>query len=51
MLHTWHNLLFMHWPMPVDALRTLVPPALEIDTFDGWAWVGVVPFRLSGESR
>lgn len=44
----WHDLLFMHWPVPVGALRPLVPPALSIDTFDGSAWLGVVPFRMSG---
>lgn len=45
---TWHDLLFAHWPMPVAALRGLIPPALEIDTLDGTAWLGVVPFRMSG---
>ena len=48
MLHTWHDLLFMHWPVPVDAFRPHVPRAVEIDTYDGQAWVAVVPFRLSG---
>ncbi len=42
----WHDLLFMHWPVPEDALRPLIPPALELDTFDGSAWLGVVPFRM-----
>lgn len=45
---SWHDLLFMHWPVPVDALRPLVHPALNLDTFDGEAWLGVVPFRMSG---
>ncbi|MDQ3854864.1 MAG: DUF2071 domain-containing protein [Chloroflexota bacterium] len=45
---TWHDLLFAHWPVPVDELRGLVPEGLHLDTYDGWAWVGVVPFRLSG---
>jgi uncharacterized protein YqjF (DUF2071 family) len=47
----WHDLLFAHWPMPVEALRSLLPstnPALELDTFQGEAWIGVVPFRMSG---
>jgi uncharacterized protein len=42
----WHDLLFMHWPMPEDLLRSLIPPVLELDTFDGSAWLGVVPFRM-----
>jgi len=41
-------LLFAHWEVPVDVLRPLIPPALEIDTFGGRAWLGVVPFRMSG---
>ena len=44
----WHDLLFMHWPVPEKWLRSLLPPALELDTFDGSAWLGVVPFRMSG---
>jgi uncharacterized protein YqjF (DUF2071 family) len=42
----WHDLLFMHWSVPEDWLRPLIPPALRLDTFDGWAWLGVVPFRM-----
>jgi uncharacterized protein YqjF (DUF2071 family) len=44
----WHDLLFMHWPVPEDWLRPLIPPSLHLDTFDGSAWLGVVPFRMSG---
>jgi uncharacterized protein YqjF (DUF2071 family) len=42
----WVDLLFAHWPVPVDALRPFVPAGLEIDTFEGQAWLGVVPFRM-----
>lgn len=48
MAQRWHDLLFAHWPIPVESLRPLVPDILEIDTFDGQAWIGVVPFRMSG---
>lgn len=44
---SWHDLLFMHWPVPVDAIRPLIPDLLEVDTFGGRAWIGVVPFRMS----
>jgi uncharacterized protein YqjF (DUF2071 family) len=44
----WHELLFMHWPVPESELRSLIPPALSLDTFDGSAWLGVVPFRMAG---
>src|SRR5262245_14397007 len=44
----WHDLLFAHWPIPIDTMRRAVPERLALDTFDGSAWVGVVPFRMSG---
>src|ERR1044071_6473413 len=44
----WHDLLVMRWPVKADRLRERVPPGLEIDTFDGSAWLGVVPFTMSG---
>src|SRR3954451_7648725 len=47
MTQTWHNLLFAHWPVTPELLRPLVLEALDIDTFDGSAWIGVVTFRLS----
>jgi uncharacterized protein len=42
----WVDLLFAHWPVPVEVLRPLVPSSLQIDTFEGQAWIGVVPFRM-----
>lgn len=44
----WHDLLFMHWRIAPDRLRPFIPPGLELQTFDGDAWLGVVPFRMSG---
>ncbi len=48
MAQRWHDLLFAHWPVAPDAIRGDLPAGLELDTFDGQAWVGVVPFRMSG---
>lgn len=45
---SWHDLLFMHWPVPASALRSFIPAPLRLDTFDGQAWVAVVPFRMTG---
>src|SRR3954449_2476286 len=45
---TWRELLFAHWPLPVEQLRHVVPPELPIDTFDGSAWLGITPFRVTG---
>ena len=43
----WYDLLFMHWPVPAPMLRPLIPAGLELDTYEGEAWVGVVPFGMS----
>jgi len=48
MAQSWHDLLFAHWPVPTQLLRGQIPEALAIDTYNGQAWVGVVPFRMSG---
>ena len=45
---SWHDLLFMHWPVSAAVLRPRVPQELEIDTFGGEAWLGVVPFHMTG---
>jgi uncharacterized protein len=45
---SWHDLAFLHWPVPSDLLQDLLPRGLALDTFDGQAWLGVVPFWMSG---
>ncbi len=44
----WGKLLFMHWPVRAELLRPLVPVPLQLDTFEGRAWVGLVPFTMWG---
>ncbi len=44
---SWRDLLFMHWPVPLAALRPLVPRGLEIDSFAGQAYVSLIPFEIS----
>lgn len=48
---TWCDLLFAHWPVPAELLRPLIPDELELQTYDGQAWLGVVPFRMEGVMR
>jgi hypothetical protein len=48
MHQTWGKLLFMHWRIPEEALRPLIPERLQIDTFDGSAWIAVTPFEVTG---
>lgn len=42
----WVELLFAHWPIDPGAVGGLLPPDLEIDTYDGQAWLGIIPFRM-----
>jgi uncharacterized protein YqjF (DUF2071 family) len=46
MHQNWGKLLFMHWRIDEELLRPLIPERLKIDTFDGDAWIAVVPFTM-----
>jgi uncharacterized protein YqjF (DUF2071 family) len=43
----WCRLLFLHWPVPPEAMRPHVPPELKLDLFDDKAWVGLTVFSVS----
>ncbi len=51
MTQSWTQLLFAHWPVPADVLRPHIPAELAIDTFNGQAWLGIVPFRMGFQMR
>ena len=42
----WRHLGFLHWPVDAAAVARLLPPGLEVDTFDGVAYLGIVPFTI-----
>ncbi len=42
----WDRLAFLHWRVDPARVRPLVPAPLELDLFDGSAWVGLVPFAM-----
>ncbi|MBC8354738.1 MAG: DUF2071 domain-containing protein [Planctomycetes bacterium] len=42
----WRSLLFMHWSVPIEELRRLVPHDLDLDLYQNEAYVGVVPFEM-----
>jgi len=48
MRQTWRRLTFLHWPYAPELIRPLLPPSFELDTFDGAAWLGLVPFEIFG---
>ena len=42
----WVDLTFMHWEVDPDLLRAHIPEDLEIDLFNGKAYIGTIPFRM-----
>jgi len=42
----WRDLAFLHWRVDAAAIAELLPEGLEVDTWEGQAWVGVVPFAM-----
>jgi len=44
----WRELLFVHFTFAPELVRALVPKELELDLWDGRAWVGLVPFKMEG---
>lgn len=46
MYQTWSDLLFLHWRVEAAGLQKTLPEGLFIDTFDGSAWLGIVPFKM-----
>jgi hypothetical protein len=44
----WHDLAFLHWPVAAEQLRPFIPAGLELQSFNGSAWLGVVPFYMRG---
>ncbi len=44
----WNDLAFLHWPVPASLVAPLIPRGLTVDEHDGHAWIGVVPFWMSG---
>ena len=46
MRQTWAELLFLHWRVDPELWQKTLPRGLHLDTFDGAAWIGLVPFRM-----
>lgn len=46
MTQRWNDLLFAHWPVPSSEIASRIPDGLQVDTFHGSAWVGVIPFWM-----
>jgi uncharacterized protein YqjF (DUF2071 family) len=48
MYQRWKHLLFLHWSLPPQVIQSTLPQGLQVDTFDGKAWIGIVPFYMQG---
>lgn len=48
MVQQWRDLAYIHWRYDPATVQALLPPGLEVDTFDGSAWVGLIPFSMRG---
>jgi uncharacterized protein YqjF (DUF2071 family) len=46
MVHGWKQLTFLHWRFDPEVVQRLLPDGLTVETFDGSAWVGLVPFAM-----
>jgi len=46
MTQRWNDLLFAHWPIPPVQIAPLLPRGLQVDSFQGSAWLGIVPFWM-----
>jgi uncharacterized protein YqjF (DUF2071 family) len=47
MTQSWHDLLFAHWPVDKELLRSKLPAPFALDLFDHQAWLGIVPFHMT----
>jgi uncharacterized protein len=51
MIQTWKRLLFAHWPVDSHEVQRWLPPGLTLDTYEGQAWIAVVPFEMDFRVR
>lgn len=42
----WEQLIFLHWRWGVKEIQQTLPPGLFVDTFEGDAWLAIVPFFM-----
>jgi uncharacterized protein len=46
MLQGWYNLTSVHWRYNPEFVQALLPKGFTVDTFEGSAWVGLIPFEM-----
>src|SRR5580704_9654182 len=48
MFQRWLDLLFLHWMIDPERVQRTLPRGLSVDTYKGMAWIGIVPFCMTG---
>jgi uncharacterized protein YqjF (DUF2071 family) len=48
MRQRWAHLLFLHWAVHPSYFDDRLPPELTLDTFEGMAYIGLIPFTMTG---
>lgn len=48
MRQVWRHLLFAHWPVDPEEIRPYIPDTVELDTYDGQAWIGFIFLQVRG---
>ena len=51
MRQEWLDLVFLHWEITPQEIRPHLPRGVELDLYDGTAWLGIVPFDMKGVTR
>jgi uncharacterized protein len=44
----WHEIAFFHWSCEPALLKPRIPKGLQLDTYNGKAWISLTPFFLNG---
>lgn len=47
MYQKWDDLLFLHWQFEIEEIQRTLPPGLYVDTYEGRAYIGLVPFYMN----
>ncbi|MGY6499445.1 MAG: YqjF family protein [Acidimicrobiales bacterium] len=42
----WQELAYFHWAYDPAIVQSVLPAGVTVDTFDGQAWVGLIPFEM-----
>ena len=48
LLQRWRRVVFLHWPVPADRIDAMLPQGLNVDTWEGDAWLTLTPFHVDG---